>query len=103
MTNTYLKKINPIIFGLIAGLLTFFILFVDTRFENNKFQYKSRYNENKCVCPKLYTTMKVPLIIGTLIWLLCTYLFPNNDVETNLDDSYKFFDNYEIISEFPTF
>lgn len=67
------NNLNPVLFGLIAGIVTYIILFIDVKFENNKFKIKSKKVDGKCVCPTLYVTLKVPLIIGAIIWWAATY------------------------------
>ena len=80
--NTY--KINPILFGLVGGIITYIILYFDTKFENKKFRNKKIGISDKCGCPYLYTTLKVPLIIGALTWVMATYF---EDTKTTLLES----------------
>ena len=76
---------NPIIFGLIAGIITYLILYIDFNYENKKLNLYS----NKCKCPKFKIKFKLPLIIGTIVWASSNYFSSinnNNNVKiTKLD------------------
>lgn len=63
---------NPIIFGLIAGIVTYLILFLDINYENKKTDLTKRL-EGKCYCPKLILSLKIPLIVGAIVWAAANY------------------------------
>ena len=62
---------NPIVFGLIAGVVTYLILYLDINYENKRITLKK--DEDKCICPKLILSFKVPLIIGAIVWAAANY------------------------------
>tara|TARA_X000000950_G_C13900314_1_gene654614 strand:- start:908 stop:1219 length:312 start_codon:yes stop_codon:yes gene_type:complete len=100
------EKINPILFGLIAGVITYIILYVDVNYENKKLKMKSfSLEEGKCTCPIFYVTLKVPLIIGAVVWAAISYL-ENNQGEQIYDEfmnnSSSLFDQ-DIFSDMPNF
>lgn len=69
------KNINynhPIVFGLIAGLVTYIILLLDSKFENKRIKLKNKLSDD-CNCPMLKPSIKLPLIIGALVWATATY------------------------------
>ena len=101
--NDILK--HPILFGLIGGIITFIILHFDTRFENKKFNNSNQVQNLKCSCPKLYTTLKVPLIIGALTWVMATYFEESKDTivsTSNLENSLSIFDQ-DMFTDVPEF
>lgn len=71
---------NPIIFGLIAGVVTYLILFLDINYENKKTDLSKRL-EGKCYCPKLILSLKIPLIVGAIVWAAANY-FENMKVKS---------------------
>ena len=75
-------SINPILFGLVAGVITYLILYVDVNYENKKIK-PSTNEDGKCQCPSLYVTLKVPLMIGALVWATASYFDKN---ETDVSD-----------------
>ena len=99
------ERINPILFGLIAGVITYIIIYVDVKYENKKLKMKSISNNSKCSCPIFYVTLKVPLIIGALVWASISYL-DNNKFDSINDDfmnnSTSLFDQ-DIFSDMPNF
>ena len=98
------ERINPILFGLIAGIITYIIIYVDVKYENKKLKMKSFSEDGKCSCPSLYVTLKVPLIIGALVWASISYLDnKSNDVyEEFMNNSSSLFDQ-DIFSDMPNF
>lgn len=90
-----MNNINPVLFGLIGGILTYIILYFDTRFENKKFSNKKNSSDAKCKCPSLYITLKVPLIIGVLTWVIATYFEDNNSTVISTKDIEE-----SVVSEF---
>jgi len=90
-----MNHINPVLFGLIGGILTYLILYLDNRFENKKFSNRKNSLDAKCKCPSLYITLKVPLIIGVLTWVIATYFEDNNSTILNTNDIEE-----TIVSEF---
>ncbi len=101
--------INPILFGLIAGVITYVILYVDVNYENKKLRLKpSSTEDGKCMCPSFYVTLKVPLIIGALVWATASY-FDKNDVENHvlgydefMSNSSSLFDQ-DVFTDMPNF
>lgn len=77
-------NINPILFALLAVVVTYIILYVDFNFENKKLNNKT--DNKKCICPKLNVTYKLPLIIGILVWLVI-YYYDNYNNNFNISDS----------------
>lgn len=98
-------KLNPILFGLIAGIITYIILYVDVKYENKKLKMKPSVENGKCSCPSLYVTIKVPLIIGALVWATASYL-DSNDVEPVYDEfmnnTTSLFDQ-DVFTDMPNF
>ena len=102
------ETINPILFGLIAGVITYVILYVDVNYENKKLNMKTTTSEDgKCSCPSFYVTLKVPLIIGALVWATASY-FDKKDAETVLgydefiSNSSSLFDQ-DVFTDMPNF
>lgn len=98
-------KINPILFGLLGGLATYLILYFDTKFENKKFRNKKYDIDSKCKCPNLYTTLKVPLIIGALTWVIATYFEDSKTTvieSNNSENSVSLFDQ-DLFTDVPDF
>lgn len=101
---------NPIVFGLIGGVITYLFLYLDINHENKKISL-SKKTEGKCYCPKLILSLKVPLIIGIIIWAAANYFESiNKKVVSNelsnltsfLSDSYSEFDQ-ELFTDKPNF
>ena len=83
-----IDTLNPILFGLIAGIITYIILYIDVGYENKKIKLKpSQNSDGKCRCPSLYITMKVPLIIGSLVWSAASYFDQSKQL---IDESFLF-------------
>lgn len=100
------ESINPILFGLIAGVITYVILYVDVNYENKKLKIKTTSSEDgKCMCPSFYVTLKVPLIIGALVWAASSY-FDKKDVEPVYEEfmsnSSSLFDQ-DVFTDMPNF
>ena len=89
---------NPIIFGLIAGIITYLILFLDINYENKKINLSKKI-EGKCYCPKLILSLKIPLIVGTIVWTAANY-FQNIIIATenknNIDSFTDTMSNFEF-------
>ena len=100
------EKINSILFGLLAGIITYIILYVDVNYENKKLKMKPyQTEEGKCSCPCFYVTLKVPLIIGALVWATASYLDNNEGnviYEDYMNNSSTLFDQ-DIFSDMPNF
>ena len=98
---------NPIIFGLIAGVVTYLILFLDINYENKKTDLSKRL-EGKCYCPKLILSLKIPLIVGAIVWAAANY-FENlrisvgeeNNITSYLDSISDF--DQELFTDIPNF
>ena len=92
---------NPIVFGLIAGGVTYLILYLDINFENKKL--KIGKDEGKCICPKLNLSIKVPLIIGAIVWAAANYFetVPTSE-ESFINDSISSFEQ-ELFTNQPNF
>ena len=103
--NIDLDNLNPLLFGLMAGIVTYVILYFDVKFENSK----NDNSNNKCSCPTLNANYKLPLIIGGIVWATASY-FENMTVHeaTNevtlqyLTDSTSVFDQ-DIFTDMPDF
>ena len=96
---------HPILFGLIGGVITYLILHFDTRFENRKFNNNNQTQSSKCSCPQLYTTLKVPLIIGALTWVMASYFEECKDTiagTNDLENSLSIFDQ-DMFTDVPEF
>ena len=87
---------NPIIFGLIAGIVTYLILFLDINYENKKTDLAKKL-EGKCYCPKLILSLKIPLILGALVWAAANY-FQNLKLVSK--DEMKINSYVETLSDF---
>ena len=100
------ETINPILFGLIAGVITYVILYVDVNYENKKLKMKPTTSEDgKCSCPSFYVTLKIPLILGALVWATASY-FDKKDVEPVYEEfmsnSSSLFDQ-DVFTDMPNF
>lgn len=97
--------INPILFGLIAGVITYIILYIDVNYENKKLKLKTSTSEDgKCMCPSLYITLKVPLMIGALVWATASY-FDQTEKEISdvfINSSSSLFDQ-DVFTDLPDF
>lgn len=86
------KNINynhPIVYGIIAGIITYVISLLDVRLENKKLKLQKDISDDKCLCPDIKVSLKLPFIIGALVWACATYfksLF-NKQVEINNETS----------------
>jgi hypothetical protein len=72
---TFLSNINfnhPIVFGLVAAVITFIIVKLDVSLENKRLKLKMDTDENY-KCPLLKTSLKLPFIIGGLVWAVAVY------------------------------
>ena len=97
--------INPILFGLVAGVITYVILYVDVNYENKKLRLKPSTDEDrKCKCPSLYVTLKVPLMLGALVWATASYFDQTEkDVsEIFVNSSSSLFDQ-DVFTDLPDF
>lgn len=88
---------NPIIFGLIAGVITYLILYLDTNHENKKSELAKK-TDGKCYCPKIILSLKIPLIIGAIVWAAANYFESLKVIETKSSITSSFLEN--AISEF---
>ena len=96
-------SINPILFGLVAGVITYLILYVDINNENKKIK-PSTNEDGKCLCPSLYVTLKVPLMIGALVWATASY-FDKNETDVSevfVNSSPSLFDQ-DVFTDLPDF
>lgn len=87
---------NPIIFGLIAGIVTYLILFLDINYENKK-KDLSKQLEGKCYCPKLILSLKIPLIIGAIVWAAANYF---ENIKKVSEDQITINQSINILSDF---
>lgn len=97
--------INPILFGLAAGVITYLILYVDVNYENKKLSSQPvPENDGKCSCPSFYVTLKVPLIIGALVWACATYFETGDKTDTDIfvNSSPSIFDQ-DVFTDLPDF
>ena len=92
---------NPIVFGLIAGVITYLILYLDINYENKKFNI-NKQQDGKCYCPKLILSLKVPLIIGAIVWAAANYFESNITDDTYKDDFLSSFEQ-ELFTDQPGF
>ena len=72
---TFLSNINfnhPIVFGVVAAIITFIIVKLDVSLENKRLKLKMETEENY-KCPLLKTSLKLPFIIGGLVWAVAVY------------------------------
>ena len=91
---------NPIVFGLIAGVVTYLILYLDVNFENKKLKLGNQ--EEKCFCPKLNLSIKVPLIIGAIVWAAANYFESITVEDTFINDTISSFEQ-ELFTDQPNF
>lgn len=87
---------NPIIFGLIAGIVTYLILFLDINYENKKTDLTKRL-EGKCYCPKLILSLKIPLIVGAIVWAAANYF---ENIKVVSEDQINMSSFIESLSDF---
>lgn len=87
---------NPIIFGLIAGIVTYLILFLDINYENKKTDLTKRL-EGKCYCPKLILSLKIPLIVGAIVWAAANYF---ENIKVVSEDQINMGSYIESLSDF---
>lgn len=92
---------NPIVFGLIAGVITYLILYLDINYENKKLNI-NKQKDGKCYCPKLILSLKVPLIIGAIVWAAANYFESNTTDETFINNSISSFEQ-ELFTDQPDF
>ena len=81
--NNYIDFSNPLLFGLISIIITFFICYIDAMIENKKLEKLSK-NNNKDY-PKYKMSLKLPFIIGLFVWIIARY-YKNliNEVNFNI-------------------
>lgn len=92
---------NPIVFGLIAGVITYLILYLDINYENKKLNI-NKQKDGKCYCPKLILSLKVPLIIGAIVWAAANYFESDITDETFINNSISSFEQ-ELFTDQPDF
>lgn len=100
-----INKTNPILYGLIAGIITYIILYVDVNFENKRINFKKSQADGKCICPKFYVTLKVPIMIGALVWTIISYFYDLNEeqeIKEILSNSTTLFDQ-DLFTDIPDF
>jgi hypothetical protein len=100
-----INKTNPILYGLVAGIITYIILYVDVNFENKRFNFKKSQTDGKCICPKFYVTLKVPIMIGALVWTIISYFYDFNqeqEVKELLSNTTSLFDQ-DLFTDMPEF
>ena len=94
---------NPIVFGLIAGVITYLILYLDINYENKKININiNKQQDGKCYCPKLILSLKVPLIIGAIVWAAANYFDSDITDETFINDYISSFEQ-ELFTDQPDF
>jgi len=72
---------DPIIFGLVAGVISYLIIHLDAEFENKKNNVNI---SNKCKCPLLKPSIKLPLLISVIVWY-CAHYYSNLGNNTSSD------------------
>ena len=100
-----IKKTNPILYGLVAGIITYIVLYVDVNFENKRLNFKKSNTDGKCICPKFYVTLKVPIMIGALVWTIISYFYDLNqeqEVKELLSNTTTLFDQ-DLFTDMPDF
>ena len=100
-----INKTNPILYGLVAGIITYIILYVDVNFENKRLNFKKSNTDGKCICPKFYVTLKVPIMIGALVWTIISYFYDLNqeqEVKELLSNTTTLFDQ-DLFTDMPDF
>ena len=90
---------NPIIFGLIAGIVTYLINYLDVNYENKKININK---DEKCICPKLKLSIKLPLIIGSIVWAASNYFETVTPDESFINNSISAFEQ-ELFTDQPNF
>ena len=100
-----INKTNPILYGLVAGIITYIVLYVDVNFENKRLNFKKSNTDGKCICPKFYVTLKVPIMIGALVWTIISYFYDLNqeqEIKEILSNSTSLFDQ-DLFTDIPDF
>tara|TARA_B100001248_G_scaffold117146_1_gene87610 strand:- start:1508 stop:1816 length:309 start_codon:yes stop_codon:yes gene_type:complete len=100
-----INKTNPILYGLVAGIITYIVLYVDVNFENKRLNFKKSNTDGKCICPKFYVTLKVPIMIGALVWTIISYFYDLNqeqEVKELLSNTTTLFDQ-DLFTDMPDF
>lgn len=100
-----INKTNPILYGLVAGIITYIILYVDVNFENKRLNFKKSNTDGKCICPKFYVTLKVTIMIGALVWTIISYFYDLNqeqEVKELLSNTTTLFDQ-DLFTDMPDF
>ena len=106
-----INNLNPLLFGLIAGIITYIVLYFDYKFENKKYESKNVDSiDGKCSCPSLMVTLKLPLIIGIIVWGTAYYFEKINKCNViqpislqYLTDSTSVFDEQDVFTDMPEF
>lgn len=78
---------HPIVFGILAAIITYVIAHLTTSLENKRIKLKMKTNENY-KCPMQKVSLLLPLIIGGLVWASATYFqssFSNNASNMELE------------------
>ena len=68
---------NPLLYGLFGFIITYLIIMVEIKLENKKYNLKNSVINEQCQCPELKLSIKIPLLIGVLVWL-SSYILLNN-------------------------
>lgn len=104
-----MEHINPLLFGLIAGMITYIVLYLDFKFENSKIDLKKINDDGKCKCPSLFVTLKLPLIMGGIVWAIACYFENLKCIDVSIDnklpylsDSTSVFDQ-DVFTDMPDF
>lgn len=88
----------PLIFSIIAVIITYIIIYYDTIYENIKLD-----KLNKKKCHKIQFTFKAPLIIGLVVWIGITYYienYNNNGISNEILSSSSLFNlDQEILTD----
>ena len=78
--NSYIDISNPLLFGLLSIIITFFICYIDAIIENKKLEKLSKINNKNN--PKYKMSLKLPFIIGLFVWVIARF-YRNLINETN--------------------
>ena len=76
-------------YGIIAGIITYIICVLDVRLEKKKIDLQKEVDNEQCLCPEIKVSLKLPFIIGGLVWACATYFKSifNEQVAINNDTS----------------
>ena len=79
---------NPIVFGLIGGLVIYIILLLKKKKNNNKEIIKAKLANTKPNINKVNISLKLPIIVGIMMWGATNYFSLNNNDGTKTSPVY---------------